>query len=176
MGGGRDNLCGIGSQSTKEPESMVTTSLAPDDQPDKVENQYSATPSVSTTGNQNTEEEVKNKDDILVRVEGVSSVADLECAVVKKRLWCKTHECVIKCQSVTSKKWQYSEKNMKYMYVSKCVKKYVCPSYKVNQVQLRVEKTDDMRPTKIESEVFGSVDSIPNNDDIYSGAVGGEVR
>ena len=43
---------------------MVTASLAPDDQPDKVENLYSATPSVSTTGNQNTEEEVKNKDDI----------------------------------------------------------------------------------------------------------------
>ena len=87
----------------------------------------------------------------------------------------KTHECVVKCQSITSKKWQYSKKNMKYMYISKCVKKYVCPSYKVSQVQLRVENTEEVRPTKIDDEVFGSIGNISNTDDNYSGAVGDEV-
>ena len=84
----------MGSHDTKEPESMVTASLAPDDQPDKVDNLYSAPPSMSTTGNQNTMEEVMNKEDILVRVEGVSNVADMECVIVKKRL-CLRHMSVL---------------------------------------------------------------------------------
>ena len=171
-GGGSGRLRDMVSQDSKEPASMVTASLTPDDQPDKVENLYSATPSMSTTGNQNKMEEVMKKEDILVRGEGMSKVAEIECAIVKKRLWCKTHECVVKCQSVTSKTWQYSKKNVKYMYVAKSVKKYVCPSYKVNQVQLRVEMTDEVRPTKVSDDISNN---ISNNDDNYSGAVGDEV-
>ena len=50
---------------SEEPASMVTASLSPDDQPDKVVNLYSTTPSMSTNCNQNKMEEVTNKEDIL---------------------------------------------------------------------------------------------------------------
>ena len=171
-GGGSGRLRDMVPQVSKEPAPMVTASLSPDDQPDKVVNLYSTTPSMSTNCNQNKMEEVTNKEDILLREEGASKVADIECAIVKKRLWCKTHECAVKCQNVSSKKWQYSEKHVKYMYVSKSVKKYVCPSYRVSQVQLRVKKTDDVKQTN----VLGSNYDISCIDDDYSGAVGDEVQ
>ena len=171
-GGGSGRLRDMVPQVSKEPAPMVTASLSPDDQPDKVVNLYSTTPSMSTNCNQNNMEEVTNKEDILLREEGASKVADIECAIVKKRLWCKTHECAVKCQNVSSKKWQYSEKHVKYMYVSKSVKKYVCPSYRVSQVQLRVKKTDDVKQTN----VLGSNYDISCIDDDYSGAVGDEVQ
>ena len=60
-GGGSSRLRDTVSQDSKEPASMVTASLTPDVQPDKVENLYSATPSMSTTCNQNTMEEVMKK-------------------------------------------------------------------------------------------------------------------
>ena len=62
------------------------------------------------------------------------------------------------------------------MYVSKCVKKYVCPANDANQVQLRDVETDGVRQTKKENEVFGSYKSSTNIDDDYSGAEGDEVQ
>ena len=44
------------------------------------------------------------------------------------------------------------------------------------QVQLRVEMTDEVRPTKVSDEVSDDIsNNISNNDDNYSGAVGDEV-
>ena len=68
-----------------------------------------------------------------------------------------------------------NEKKMKYMYVSKCVKKYVCPANTANQVQLRVVETD-VKQTMIESKVFGSSKSSTVLDDDYSGAICDEVQ
>ena len=131
---------------------------------------------MSITCNLKSLEEVENKEDIMVREEGASKVARNECAVMKRKLWCNTHECGVKSMNVTSKKWQYNEKKMKYMYMSKCVKKYVCPANTANQVQLRVVETGDVKQTMIESKVFGSSKSSTILDDDYSGAMGDKVQ
>ena len=41
-----------------------------------------------------------------------------ECDIIRRRNWCNTHECVVKPVNVSSTKWQYNEKKMKYMYVN----------------------------------------------------------
>ena len=88
-------------------------------------------------------EAVKGEDDI--NVKGGEPSAELnvtnECEMDKKRLWCYEHECAIRCSSVTSKKWQYSKTKMKYMWVTKYVKKYVCLSKCDRQVQQMVTDT-----------------------------------
>ena len=68
------------------------------------------------------------EDDICVTTEK-------ECDVNKRRLWCNNHDCDIKSTNVASKNCQYNDKKRRYMYVTKYVKKYVCPSRSLSRVQ-----------------------------------------
>ena len=74
----------------------------------------------------------------------------------------------MKSMNVSSTKWQYSEKKMKYMYAKKTVKKYVCPSRGVSRVQpIVLDRGGGMRtmPTPVNIEVENLT-----NFDVYSGA------
>ena len=91
----------------------------------------------------------------------------------KKRLWCNNHECAVKSTNGSSKKWQWNVKKMKYMYVYRKVKKYVCPGMRVSQVQLMVESTLVEKQTKPEPVNVGGDIENQSYDTDYSGAMGG---
>ena len=49
-----------------------------------------------------------------------------DCVMISKKTWCKTHDCVVKCVPVTSKKWEYIKSKKEYGFVSRKHKKYYC--------------------------------------------------
>ena len=93
----------------------------------------------------------------------------------KRKLWCNTHECDVRCNNVTSKTWQYSKKKMKYMWVNRSVKKYVCMSKCGRQVELMSTEGIDGKDTTPDTSVMGLSEGV--NIDDYSGAIqGGSER
>ena len=97
----------------------------------------------------------------------------LRMPINKKRLWCNNHECAVKSTNVSSKKWQWNVKKLKYMYAYSKVKKYVCPNMRVSQVQLMVNSTMVGTQTKPEPVKVGCDIGNQSYDTDYSGAMGG---
>ena len=129
----------------------------------------STTPSIGDISNLN-KEDVSEGD--ICSMKGVDQTKN-ECDINKKRLWCNNHDCVVKSMDVSSKKWQWNVKKMKYMYVYRKVKKYVCPGMRVSQVQLMVESTLVEKQTKPEPVNVGGDIENQSYDTDYSGAMGG---
>ena len=63
---------------------------------------------------------VKNDEDKMTRNDRVD---EKECVMMNKKTWCKTHDCVVKCVSVTSKKWEWIKSKKEYGFVSHKLKK-----------------------------------------------------
>ena len=119
-------------------------------------------------------EEVKCEDDIDMKGGEPSTTKSKlnvthECELDKKRLWCYEHGCAVQCSNVSNKKWQYSKTKMKYMYVTKYVKKYVCLSKCGRQVQQMVTDTTVGMQTKPVTNDLRENCGTSNDD--YSGAV-----
>ena len=76
---------------------------------------------------------------------------------------------------MSSKTWQYNKSKMKYMYVSKNVKKYVCLSKCGRQVQPLVKEATGGKQTTPDAEILGNSNGSMKHD--YSGATlhGSEV-
>ena len=65
----------------------------------------------------------------------------------KKSMRCINHDCDLKSMNVTTKKWQYNEKQKKFMYVSRKTKKYVCTFVSGCRVQPMVENVEGVKRT-----------------------------
>ena len=103
------------------PETMVTSSLTTDDCSNDDQNSFSITPSMRSDSNQRPKrmiDDEESKEDLSTISNEVGDMTIRECDIIKRRSWCNTHECVVKPVNVSSTKWQYNEKKMKYMYVN----------------------------------------------------------
>ena len=130
---------------------------------------FPTTPSEGTDRKHNLVEEVTNNDDIGgTRMRTEQNILN-ECELNKKRMWCNKHDCGLRCSNVSSKTWQYNKSKMKYMYVSKNVKKYVCLSKCGRQVQQMVSDTTvEKQTTPVTNDLR---DNCGTSIDDYSGAV-----
>ena len=130
------------------------------------ENVQTTTPSVRPKTNQECLEEVRVNDDVMAS----SMNTDMnECEINKRKLWCKMHECDVRCSNVTSKSWQYNKKKMQYMWMSRNVKKYVCTAKCERRVQLMpTSVTDDGGQTTPNTSNMGQYEGFVIDD--YSGA------
>ena len=129
-------------------------------------NVQTTTPSVRPKTHHECLEEVRVNDDVVVS----SMNTDMnECEIIKRKLWCKTHGCDVRCNNVTSKSWQYNKKKMQYMWMNRNVKKYVCTSKCKRQVQLMpTSVTDDGGQTTPNTSNMGLNEGFVIDD--YSGA------
>ena len=133
------------------------------------------TPSEESERKHTLVEEVINNDDVgRTRIRTEQQLSN-ECELNKKRMWCSKHECGLRCSNVSSKMWQYNKSKMKYMYVTKNVKKYVCLSKCGRQVQLPVKEATDVKQTTPDAKILGESNGSMQYD--YSGATltGSEV-
>ena len=88
------------------------------------ESDCAATPSIGTVGKPADE---LSKDDIFdAPVVVVEGIVEEKCVFDYFKMRCATHDCVIKRIKVTSQKWGWIKKAMKYGYTSVKVEKTVC--------------------------------------------------
>ena len=73
-----------------------------------------------------------------------------ECDIRKRLLWCNTHECDVKSVKDCTKNWQWNKNKMKFMWMYKSVKRYICPGMKFSQVQPMVSEASGGKKTKPE--------------------------
>ena len=136
---------------------------------------FPTTPSEGTDRKHTLVEEVTSNDDIGgTRIRTEQNILN-ECELNKKRMWCNKHDCGLRCSNVSSKTWQYNKSKMKYMYVTKNVKKYVCLSKCGRQVQPLVKEATGGKQTTPDAEILGNSNGSMKHD--YSGATlhGSEV-
>ena len=136
---------------------------------------FSTTPPVGRNQNQTSNEEVGDEDDNCGKVMNQEQTSLNDCVLNKKGMWCSKHECGLKCYNVSSKTWQYSKTKMKYMYVTKNAKKYVCLSKCGRQVQPMVTDSTGRKQTMPEASNLRESNGTVNDD--HSGAdMAGSVR
>ena len=63
---------------------------------------------------------------------GIDSLFN-ECDIRKRLLLCNTHECDVKNVKESTKNWQWNDSKMKFVWVYKSVKRYICPGVKSNR-------------------------------------------
>ena len=109
-----------------------------------------AAPTSENIEKQKQNEAEGSKDDIsgrmCSRVYDASRVYE-ECDMNKKSMRCINHDCDLKSMNVTTKKWQYNERQKKFMYVSRKTKKYVCTFVSGCRVQPMVESVEGVKRT-----------------------------
>ena len=86
------------------------------------------------------DDKMKNRDENVVNNIPVVKVGDdtiSDCVINKRKLRCEGHGCSVKKAKVSSKKWGWLQKQMKYGYIHSQTTKYICTGRNIGLVALR---------------------------------------